>query len=82
MSAANPVYMEIVDFIAGGATPESVATFHPSEALQFRVSELLSKNEEDSLAAEERAELNQFLELEHILRIAKARAHQILSPRS
>jgi hypothetical protein len=43
---------------------------------------LLSKNEEGSLAAEERAELDQFLELEHILRIAKARARQILSQHS
>jgi hypothetical protein len=82
MSAANPVYMEIVDFIAGGTTPESVANFHPSEALQLRVSELLSKSDEGSLAAEERAELDQFLELEHILRIAKARARQILSQHS
>jgi hypothetical protein len=81
MSAANPVYMEIVDSIAGGTTPESVASFHPSEALQFRVSELLLKNEAGSLTAEERAELDQFLELEHILRIAKARARQILSQR-
>jgi hypothetical protein len=82
MSAANPVYMEIVDFIAGGTTPESVANFHPSEALQRRVAELLSKNEDGSLAPEERAELDRFLELEHILRIAKARARQILSQNS
>jgi hypothetical protein len=39
-------------------------------------------DEEGSLAADERAERDQFLELEHILRIAKARARQIISQHS
>jgi len=79
VSAASPVYMEIVDFIAGGTTPESVANFHPSENAQRRLTELLTRNADGVLSVEERAELDHFTELEHILRMAKARARQILS---
>jgi hypothetical protein len=71
--------MEIVDFIAGGTTPEMVMNFHPSEAAQSRVSALLTRNSAGALSAEDQAELDHFIELEHILRMAKARARQILS---
>jgi hypothetical protein len=30
MGVASPVYLEIVDFIAAGTTPEAVMDFHPS----------------------------------------------------
>jgi len=79
MSAASPVYMEIVDFIAGGTTPEMVMNFHPSDAGQRRVSALLTRNLAGELSVDEQAELDHFIELEHILRMAKARARQILT---
>ena len=31
MSAPEPVYMELVDFVARGATAEEVAGFRPSQ---------------------------------------------------
>jgi len=30
MQAPDPIYLELVDFVAAGSTPEDVANFHPS----------------------------------------------------
>jgi hypothetical protein len=72
------VYDEIVDFIAGGTTPESVAAFQPSEQARERVADLIGRKKADALSSEEEAELGQWLQLEHIMRMAKARARQRL----
>ena len=82
MRASDPVYMELVDFVASGTTPEDVANFHPSAEAQERVAELIERERQSALSAEEAAELNRFLELEHILRMAKAKARLILADRS
>jgi len=79
MSAVTPVYVEIIDFIAAGTTPDAVAQFHPSPEAQQRVADLIEREKADHLSPEEKAELDHFLELEHILRMAKARARQIIS---
>ena len=80
MSAATPGYLEIIDFIAGN-NPEAVAAFHPSAETQQRLDDLVERQKTEDLSAEEKAELDHFLELEHILRMAKARARLILGPR-
>ena len=67
-------YEELVDFIAGGSTPQEVANFQPSEAAQARASELLQRNRSEELTKEEKEELKQFMDLEHIMRLAKAKA--------
>jgi len=79
MSLAIPAYLEIIDFIAAGTTPEQVAEFRPSIEAQERVAFLIEHDSEQGLSPEEKAELDHFVELEHILRMAKARARQILS---
>jgi hypothetical protein len=72
-------YEEIVDFIAGGSSPRSVIAFRPSDATRTRVSELLSREKSESLTTDESSELEHYLQLEHIMRLAKARAQRILS---
>jgi hypothetical protein len=81
-SVSEPVYMELVDFIANGTTPETVAAFRPSAEAQQRVSELLERNRESQLTEDETVELEAFVVLEHILRLAKAKARLILAERS
>jgi hypothetical protein len=76
---AVPSYLEIIDFIASGTTPQAVAEYHPSPEAQRRVAELIAREEEGGLSAEEKSELDHFMDLEHILRLAKARARQILA---
>ena len=77
-NAVIPSYLEIVDFIAGGTTPQAVADYRPSAEAQKRVAELIAREKEGGLSPEEKAELDHFMDLEHILRMAKARARQIL----
>lgn len=79
MSTTTPAYREIIDFIAAGTTPEEIINFHPSPGAQRRIEDLLEREREQHLTPEERAELDHFMELEHILRMAKAKALQILS---
>ncbi len=69
----NNVFDEIVDFIAGHQ-PEKIIDFHPSDGTQKRVELLLSQKREGKLKESEQSELTYFLMLEHIIRLAKARA--------
>jgi len=69
-------YEEFVDFIAGGSTPQSVVDFRPSEETKAHVADLIHRQKTDSLSPDETAELNQYLQIEHVMRLAKARARQ------
>lgn len=77
--SAAPSYLEIIDFIAAGTTPQAVIDFRPSAEAQQRVAELIGREKEDGLSPDEKSELDHFMDLEHILRMAKARARQILT---
>jgi hypothetical protein len=71
-------YEEVIDFIAAGTTPQNVIAFRPSEAAQERVADLLSRAKEGGLSSEEKSELDRYLQLEHLMRLAKARARDFL----
>ena len=75
MSAAKS-YDEIIDFIAAGSTPEAVVAFRPSDSVQQRVAELVERSKDASISSEEQSELEDYLQLEHIMIMAKARARQ------
>jgi len=64
--------------LADHASPEAFADFRPSLEAQQRVAELVEREKVAQLSPEEQAELDHFMELEHIMRMAKARARQIL----
>ena len=78
MSVAAPAYLEIIDFIASN-NPEAVARFRPSRETQQRLADLLEREKTEGLSADEKAELDRCIELEHILRMAKAKARLILA---
>ena len=69
-------YEEIIDFIAAGTTPETVIAFRPSLAVQQRVAELIERSKAGSISADDKSELEDYLQLEHIMIMAKARARQ------
>ncbi len=79
MSVTTPVYHEIIEFIAAGTTPEEVANYQPSVAAQKRVADLMGRERDQRLSPEEKAELDHFMELEHILRLPKAKARMTLA---
>ena len=72
-------YDEVIDFIAGGTTPQSVVDFRPSEDTKTKVADLIHRQKTESLTPDETAELNHYLQIEHLMRLAKARARQHLA---
>lgn len=74
------VYDEIVDFIAAGSTPDAVAHFEPSQQTKDYVAELIHKEKTAGLTPDESSELDHFMTLEHVMRLAKARARTFCSP--
>ena len=71
-------YDEFVDFIAAGNTPQSVVDFRASEETREHVAEMIRRQKTESLTADETAELNQYMHIEHLMRLAKSRARQRL----
>lgn len=69
---------EIVEFIAGGSTSQDVSQYRPSAETSARVDSLLRKEKNEGLLPEETVELNDYLQLEHLMRMAKARARKKL----
>jgi hypothetical protein len=68
----------IIAVLASQPTPEQVLALHPSAELQARVSELLARSKASTLPPNEAAELERYLMLEHLVRMAKAHAFQRL----
>ena len=71
-------YDEVVDFIAAGTTPQNVIAFRPSEESQARVNDLLEREKSGVATTAERTELDHYLQIEHLMRLAKARARDFL----
>ncbi len=72
--SAPPVYQEIIDLLTSGPNADQLLAFKISDSAQERLEELLHKNREAELTAEERAELNTYLRLSEYLTKLKARA--------
>jgi hypothetical protein len=76
--AYNSVYDELASFLAS-LSPRRVVAYKASPKAQARVNELLEKNKTVGLTAEENAEMERYMTVEHIVRLAKAKALQKLN---
>jgi hypothetical protein len=65
---------ELLDFLVGQIPARILADFHPSEPARQRVWFLIQKEKETGLLPEEKLELEDYLKLEHLLVLAKARS--------
>ncbi len=72
------VYDEIIEFIAAGTTPQSVVDFKLSDAAQERLEDLVYQHKMGELKPQDKEELDNFLRLEHIMRLVKARAYKYI----
>lgn len=66
---------EVLEFLAQLPTPEEIIALRPSEALQTQISDLLEKNRTQKLTPVEEQFWEQYQYLEHLVRIAKAKAY-------
>lgn len=69
-----PGTAEVLEFLVSLPSPEEILALQPSAALQARVEALLEKNRTESLSPAEEQEWQQYEYLEHLVRLAKARA--------
>lgn len=76
---SDTLFSEIIDFLASTPTPDRIIAFKPSDQLEQRLSDLLTKNRADSLSVEEREELDEFLRMNHFMNMLKIRARQKLA---
>ncbi|MCX6880675.1 MAG: hypothetical protein NTW21_43745 [Verrucomicrobia bacterium] len=67
-------FEEIVKFIADAAGADKLAAFKPSKTAEMRVAELLAKQQDGTLSAKESEELRLFVQLDHVMSLAKAKA--------
>ncbi len=67
---------EVANFIAM-INPAKVLAFRPSEETRKRVSDLIECEKNEGISAEEKRELDYYMHLEHLMRMAKifARKH-------
>ncbi len=78
MIAYQSAYDSLADFIAT-LDPIKVIGFHAPSKIQERAEELLEKKQDTGLSLTEQEELDHYLILEHIVRLAKSRARLHLS---
>jgi hypothetical protein len=71
-------YEEVVNFIAAGTDPRKTIAFRPSEDVRNRVADLIERERNGDVSPAEKSELDHYLQLEHLMRLAKARAHDYL----
>jgi hypothetical protein len=72
-------YEEVIEFIAAGTSPRNIVAFRPSENAKERVADLIHREKTDSLSPDEKSELEHYLQLEHLMRLAKARARSYIA---
>ncbi len=65
---------EVPEFLAGLPEPEEILQLRPSEHLQAGIRRLLEKNRGCGLSPEEAVEWEEYEHLEHLVRMAKAKA--------
>lgn len=73
-NVVSPVYDELVEYLARTATAEQILAFKVSEAMQQHADELLDRNNDGELTAEEQAELQQMLHFDRMVSLLKAHA--------
>lgn len=74
----NPAYEEIINFLAAGITSQSLIEFQVSETVKERVADLIFREKNEVISSEEKSELDHYLILEHLLRLAKTRAYDFV----
>lgn len=74
--ATSPLLVELLDFFASGPSLAEIADFKFSTRIQERLNELLYINREEELTEEQKAELDTFEQMNHLLILLKARVNR------
>jgi hypothetical protein len=74
LAPGQPIYRELIDFLASSPTPQQVIAFKISRKAGERLEDLLYQNREAELTYDEKAELDTYRHLNHLIVRLKARA--------
>jgi hypothetical protein len=74
IGGGEPIYQELIEFLTSDPDAKLVVGFKISPVAQERLEDLLDRNRDDALLAEERAELDIYLNLSHLITRMKAKA--------
>jgi hypothetical protein len=77
--ASAPVYQEVYYFLASSPSREAILAFRPSEETQERLRQLLALNAEARATETEQAELDEFEQVEHFVRMLKLYTQQLIN---
>lgn len=75
---AFSVYDSVAEFIAS-MNPQKVVEFKADPEMQHRLEVLLDREKSGGLDSEEKEELDHYILLERLIRLAKAKAQYLLS---
>lgn len=75
---ATTAYDNVANFIAH-MDPEKVLELQADEEMQEQLEVLIDKEKNAALSAEEKEELDQYILLERLIRLTKAKARYLLS---
>jgi len=67
-------FADVADTLAELPSPEQVLALHPSPALAERIQFLLARKNDAGLTPDETAEWDEIMRVEHLMRVAKAKA--------
>ena len=68
------IFGEVADFIVAQPSLEAIIAYRVPTAIQERIDDLLEKNREEGLTAEESEEMTKMLAVSHLMSLAKAKA--------
>ncbi|MGI0480739.1 hypothetical protein ACN4EE_08105 [Geminocystis sp. CENA526] len=68
-------FAEVLEFLVSLPSPEEIIALHPTPDLQNKIDSLLEKNRHGNLTQDEKKLWQQYQYLEHLVRLAKAKAY-------
>lgn len=76
---SDTLFAEIIDFLASAPTQAEIIAYKPPQRLEQRLEYLMEQNRRDTLSADEREELDEFIRINHLMNMVKIRARQKLA---
>ena len=74
LAAEKTIKDVVTDFLGSAPTLAEIAAYRLPVELQARAHELLDKNREGRLSDDERAEMDEYRQIDHLLTLVKAKA--------
>ena len=74
VNVQQSIFSELADFLVTQPTLEELAAYKVSSGVQEHIDDLLERNREEGLSAQERLELEKILAVVQMMDLAKAKA--------